>query len=629
MNTPNTNEPCSLSTLQNQEKHRHASRRTVQALIALGLSATLALGSMPMAAAAWADSASSNTNSAATAQEAQSDSASGSNTAQGDSSQNGQEPPAKPDGDNGGNPPDKPDGESGQEPPSKPDGEQGGQGGAADGQGGQNGGAPGGGADTMTFDYQGTYSATVTADGAEKSSDGETVSATETDVNAALAENGGTLSLSNATLSKTGDDTNGDNCNFYGVNSIVTAVGEGSSATVEKSTLTSSAEGANGVFATNNASVTISDSSISTTANNSRGLDATYGGTITASNMDISTEGDHCAAVATDRGGGTVTVSDSTFATKGSGSPLIYSTGSISVSNATGTASGSQIAGMEGLNTIDISNSTLKSTITKATASDPIADGVIIYQSTSGDAEATTGSSAVFNATDSTLESAIQEGSMFYVTNTNAIVTLKNTVLDFDSSKAALLRVEGNDSNNWGTAGSNGATAAFVAYDETLSGDVSADTISSADVFLMEGTSYTGATSVTENTAQDAKTTESPLTMNVSADSTWTVTADSTLTNLNVAEGGQVVDSQGKAVSVVSADGTTLVEGESSVTVTVTGSYGTELDSIPTASSTDSADDASDDTGSDASSDASSAEQEGSGNWFADLWQSILSFFGL
>jgi hypothetical protein len=49
---------------------------------------------------------------------------------------------------------------------------------------------------------------------------------------------------------------------------------------------------------------------------------------------------------------------------------------------------------MEGLNTILIYDSVLTSTLTTKTASDPIADGIIIYQSTSGDAEASTGSTA-------------------------------------------------------------------------------------------------------------------------------------------------------------------------------------------------------------------------------------------
>ncbi len=58
---------------------------------------------------------------------------------------------------------------------------------------------------------------------------------------------------------------------------------------------------------------------------------------------------------------------------------------------------------MEGLNTILIEDSDLASTMTEATASDPMADAVIIYQSTSGDAESTTGETAKFQAADSTL----------------------------------------------------------------------------------------------------------------------------------------------------------------------------------------------------------------------------------
>lgn len=318
---------------------------------------------------------------------------------------------------------------------------------AAQGQG-QPGGGMQGGADTMSFDYSGSYAGAIAADGEDISSDGESFTATEADQNAALVQNGDTLTLENALLQKSGDDTDGDRCNFYGVNSILTAVGEGSSATVSNSSLTATSTGSNGIFATDGATVTVSDTSIDTTADNSRGLDATYGGVITADNVDITTAGDHCAGIATDRGGGTITAADSTVSTQGSGSPILYSTGDIEVENLTGTASGSQIAGMEGLNTICIENSTLTSSITGKTASDPIANGIIIYQSTSGDAEATTGSTATFTAKNSTLSSAIQSGSMFYLTNTSANITLQNTELDFDSSQATLITACSNGSNN-------------------------------------------------------------------------------------------------------------------------------------------------------------------------------------
>lgn len=441
---------------------------------------------------------------------------------------------------------------------------------AAQGQG-QPGGGMQGGADTMGFDYSGSYAGAIAADGEDISSDGESFTATEADQNAALVQNGGTLTLENALLQKSGDDTDGDRCNFYGVNSILTAVGEGSSATVSNSSLTATSAGSNGIFATDGATVTVSDTSIDTTADNSRGLDATYGGVITADNVDITTAGDHCAGIATDRGGGTITAVDSTVSTQGSGSPILYSTGDIEVENLTGTASGSQIAGMEGLNTICIENSTLTSSITGKTASDPIANGIIIYQSTSGDAEATTGSTATFTAKNSTLSSAIQSGSMFYLTNTSANITLQNTKLDFDSSQATLITACGNDSNNWGQAGSNGATVKVKAINQTLEGDIVADTISSINLTLTKGSTWTGSAIIQDNDSATT-TTESPISITVGKKSSWIVTGDCTVSNLTVKNGGTIKDSDGQTVTIV-ANGKTVVEGTGNVTITVTGTY--------------------------------------------------------
>lgn len=432
-----------------------------------------------------------------------------------------------------------------------------------------------GGADTMTYDYKGTYSGALVADGTTVTSDSETYTASDIDQNTALAQNAGTLKITNGQFTKSGDDTNGDNCNFYGANSILLAVNNGSMATISGSSLSADSEGSNGIFATDNATIYANEDKISTTAGNSRGLDATYLGTILANLMTISTKGDHSAAIATDRGGGNISVTNSELSTSGSGSPLLYSTGDIEVDNVTGTATGSQIAGMEGLNTILIYNSKLTSTNTDKTASDPMADGIIIYQSTSGDAESTTGDTATFEAADSTLKSAIQSGSMFYFTNTKANVVLSNTKLDFDSSKANLLAIQGNDSNNWGTAGSNGADVQFTGLGEKLSGNIDVDTISSLKLYLLEGTAYTGAVSISTNAVNTDKTTD-PVTVNVDSTSKWIVTGNSTISNLNAESGATIVDEDGNKVSII-ADGKTVVEGTSNLTITVTDSYSTEV----------------------------------------------------
>lgn len=171
---------------------------------------------------------------------------------------------------------------------------------------------------------------------------------------------------------------------------------------------------------------------------------------------------------------------------------------------------------MEGLNTILIKDSTLESTVTGKTASDPIANGIIIYQSTSGDAEASTGEHATFQSIDSTLSSAIGSGSMFYFTNTTADVVLQNTELDFDTDAATL--------TDNAAAGSGTGTASDV-----------------------------------------------PITVNVDGTSTWVVTKDTTISALNVASGGD-----GNTVTIV-ANGKTVVSGSGDVTVTVTSSYSTSV----------------------------------------------------
>lgn len=275
---------------------------------------------------------------------------------------------------------------------------------------------------------------------------------------------------------------------YSGSYSVSLTVGEDSTTVIDGTDITASSSGSNGVFATDSGTALVNDTSIETMADNSRGLDATYGGTILANKITADTQGGHSAIVATDRGGGSISLADATLSTAGSGSPLLYSTGDIQVNNVSGTSSGSQIAGMEGLNTILIKDSTLESTVTGKTASDPIANGIIIYQSTSG--------------------------------------------------------------------------------------GVTADTISSVDLYLLDGAAWIDAATVTDNAAAGSGTgtaSDAPITVNVDGTSTWVVTKDTTISALNVASGGD-----GNTVTIV-ANGKTVVSGSGDVTVTVTGSYSTSV----------------------------------------------------
>ncbi len=428
-------------------------------------------------------------------------------------------------------------------PPDKPDG---------DGQGGPE------------SDSAPTLSSANTADDSEETYDGsqesETLASSQSDENVVLATNGGSYTITNAKITKSGDTSSADQSNFYALNASVAAT-EKSSVNISNTSITSDSEGSNAIFATGSDSkIKASNVTIHTTGNSSRGLDATYGGTVVAANMDITTTGEHCAALATDRGGGSVSVDSSKLSTSGQGSPLIYSTGTIEVTNTTGESTGAQIVGMEGLNTVRIKACTLTGSANKA--SEDVANGVILYQSTSGDSSE---GSADFECQDSTLKSKISGGSMFYVTNTDANIVLYNTNLDFDSDNNALLTAAGNDgSNNWGEKGSNGGNVTFTAINEQLKGDISCDGISNITLYFTTNTNYTG-TIVNDTTY----TGDGGVTMNLSSGTSWTVTKDCSLKELNVSDGATVKDSSGKTVTIKTTDGTVKVKGDSSITVTV------------------------------------------------------------
>lgn len=326
-------------------------------------------------------------------------------------------------------------------------------------------------------------------DGIEATIDGGTFESTNADEAVFLVVNGGTLTVANARVAKTGDATTDgqhgvdDAYNFYGLNSAVVVVGEGSTVSVNETELTTDASGANAVLATSAATATVTGCSIATTGESSRGLHATYTGVITASDLTIETQGAHCAAVATDRGSGTVTVDGTnTFATNGDGSPCIYSTGEITVSGLTGTATMSQAIVVEGKNNATVSDSTL--TAASETG------GVMLYQSMSGDAAdsdaATEVSTLVLTNVTLTCTQAVPS---LYVTNTSSQATLTACTLETTGGLVTA------DEDRWGTSGSNGGTLALTLDATSSAGAITAGSSSSITVTTVNGGSATGPTS--------------------------------------------------------------------------------------------------------------------------------------
>ncbi len=313
-----------------------------------------------------------------------------------------------------------------------------------------------------------------TLDGGEDSRSGEDMTASGENQSVIYLLNGASLELKDSKLYKTGAATNTEGSEFYGLNAAVLAA-DGSSLVMSATDIKTGADGANAVFSTGEGSnISLKSINIVTTEDSSRGLDATMGGTIEAQDIRITTSGAHCAAVATDRGEGTITVTDAVLKTEGEGSPGVYSTGNISLKNATIVSKGSEAAVVEGRNSISFESVEAKGFIKS---------GVMLYQSFSGDAETGT---AVFSMDGGSLRA--EEGPIFYITNTRAEINLDNAEL---SSASGILLKAGPD--RWGTEGSNGGKVSLTARNQFLNGIITADDTSSINIVLNDNSELKGS----------------------------------------------------------------------------------------------------------------------------------------
>ena len=365
------------------------------------------------------------------------------------------------------------------------------------------GGAPGGespgiGSGSSTYNLSGAY----TVDGTSESKTNEKFSSDSTDLSAIYVTNGGTLNLVNPIIKTTGDTSSSDASSFYGLNGAILA-NNGSTVTVSGGSIITTGSGANGVIPTGSGtSVTLSDLSIKASGDGGHGVMATLGGQLILKNVDIDTTGSHGAPLATDRGSGTVTVTGGTIRSSGPDSPGIYSTGNISVTDAIIRSTGTEAAVIEGFNNIILKNTTLSGGVEKTGA-------VMIYQSFSGDAETGTG---VFTMTGGSLTGT--EGPMFFITNTDAIITLKDVALSGSSD----ILVNASGTTRWGTSGKNGGIVNLTADGEKMKGSLITDNISTISAKLLNNSELTGSIN---KAALEIDTTSS-----------WNVTENSVLTGL-------------------------------------------------------------------------------------------------
>ena len=455
-------------------------------------------------------------------------------------------------------PPELPDGEApamsgGETPPKKPDGTP------PDGANGQPGtppdgnppdgapnGQPGGfgGSGEVT---QGTSANTISEDTAVT---GTSYSSTGDDENALLVD-GAVVTPDGITVDKhAGATSNTEDGDFYGMNAALLAT-NGATVTIKNAAVNSSAQNGNGVFSYGaDTTVNISDSTITTSADNSGSIQTTGGGTTNAENLTVTTSGNSSAAIRSDRGGGTVHVTGGSYTSNGYNSPAVYSTAAITVQNAKLTANNSEALVIEGKNSIALENCTVSGNMssTKGSSSSENVHTVMIYQSMSGDADVGT---SEFSMTGGSLIG--KNGDLFYITNTHCILTLSGVTLKNEDPDGYLLRVVGNSaSHGWGTAGSNGAQVEFTADAQTLEGNILVDTISTLDLTLQNGSSFTGTINIVDNAEGGAAVSDNAV-VTIGSGCTWTLTGDCTITSLT--NNGKI---NFNGYTITLADGTVL-----------------------------------------------------------------------
>ena len=440
--------------------------------------------------------------------------------------------------------------------------EMGGQGQpGGDGQGAPGQGGPGGqsqGVDSYTAVNEYIEDTTVS---------NETIESTGTDENAALISSGASVTLDNDTITRTSEDSKGgDNSSFYGVGAAVLATD--GTAYVKDGSVTTDAAGGAGLFAYGDGTVYASGTIVKTTQDTSGGVHVAGGGTLYGWDLDVETNGESSAAIRSDRGGGTMVIDGGNYVSNGVGSPAIYSTADIAVSNATLTANGSEAICIEGLNSIHLYDCDLTGNMSDLDQNDNTWT-VILYQSMSGDSEV---GNSTFQMDGGSLTS--ENGGVFYTTNTESTITLNNVDINYNDDNEFFLQCTGNtNQRGWGQSGVNGADCHFTGISQDMQGDVIWDSISDLDFYLTEGSSLTGAVVDDESYAGEGG--EGYCNVYVSADSTWTVTGDSTVSSLE--NEGTIVDSNGKTVTIQGTDGTVYVQGDSEYTIT-TGSYSDTAD---------------------------------------------------
>jgi hypothetical protein len=358
-----------------------------------------------------------------------------------------------------------------------------------------------------------TLSGTYTLNGGIATQTVQTFTSSTPDQSGVYVCNSCNLTLTNCTITTSGNTSSNDNSSFYGLNAGVLAT-SASQITLTGCKINTTGTGANGIFAYGTASIISIGNKYNMTGGGGHAIMCSGGGTITVNNDTAVTSGGSSSNIATDRGGGTITINGGSYTANGNNSAAVYSTGTITCTNATLVANGAEALVIEGSNKIVLNNCTVACTYNKW--------GSLLYQSMSGDA---TGVDGYLSMTGGSFTYTGTAGGLFYNTNSTAHYTLNGVIL-INNCDTLIRCIKG----SWGgsTATSGGITN-FSAKKQTLTGLIHVDANSKAYITLQDTSSLTGTINKT-NTANT-------IALTLDASSKWIVTATSYLTTLSDVNG--------------------------------------------------------------------------------------------
>lgn len=290
------------------------------------------------------------------------------------------------------------------------------------------------------------------------------------------------INIEYASLIKTGVSSDLNNSEFYGVNSAILV--NGAEASIELTNISTSSEGSNAVTCTNGGFTSVYRSVIITTSDFSRALLSTFKGSISGYQTRFSTGGNSSPCLATDKGEGYILSHYCSMFTYGVGSPIMYSTGTISVISINGTAFNSQIAAIEGKNNIIIEGNSFLRASGNGGMNESC--GILIYQSQPGDPNI---ARSTFHSIKSNFfimpnSSVYSTAPFFFVTNTQTNITLESSSFSYGSG----VFLNASQNSHWGTIGENGADVLLNLINQTIEGDFVVDSNSELTIIMTNST---------------------------------------------------------------------------------------------------------------------------------------------